>query len=338
MAEDMADDVTAVIVGADRRETLVAAVESVLRQTVRPAKIIVVGDEPYDGEAHESESYDAESLPRPEINVIKRDRAGISAARNKAIASADTPYVLMLDDADRLLPDFLAETLPLLRSDGTVIAVSGWLKCFGVLDCVVRPTGGTLPDFLPRNCCPATCLFRRESWRGCGGYDETLTAETLTGEAADWDFFLRLLENGQLKNDPLEDCECDPRIVVVSKPLVNHFTTSSDSGVVALKKRSHMLGQILERHRTAYVENMEHAVLALDSLAGERLRLWENAVQTHPELRQHSIPTREFLEHPTYGDGGMEAAGRINRARCSAPFYEAERTSAVPEFTKWPTS
>ncbi|KAB8289766.1 glycosyltransferase family 2 protein [Bifidobacterium avesanii] len=306
--EQHAADVTVVITGFNQGDMLADAVESALRQSIGPASVIVVDD----GSTDEDSIAVLDALGRrgdEGVRVIRQRNAGVSAARNAGIATADTTYISVLDGDDLLLPDFLNRTLAALRAAPSVVAASGWLKCFGILDCVVRPSGGTLADFLPRNCCPSACTFRRETWERCGGYDESMREGF-----EDWEFCLSLLETGGEGS----------RVEVVGEPLVNYRTAPVSSNVKSMERRTRLLGHIIERHRASYAAHVEQTVLALDALAGERLHLWEDAVQVHPELRQHSMLTRGFLDHPTYGDGGMAAAVRINRARCSAPQYPPE--------------
>ena len=70
-----------------------------------------------------------------------------------------------------------------------MVAASSWFHTFGVLDSIVRPTGGDVTAFLSRNCCPATHIFRREAWKRCGGYDKKIRSAF-----EDWDFFLNMFE------------------------------------------------------------------------------------------------------------------------------------------------
>lgn len=344
-------DVTVVITSLNQGAATAAAVRSALRQTVRPARIIVVDCGSADPESvaalDELASLEGEGSPDVSdasdahggVTLIRQPNAGVSAARNTGIAAACTPYVCVLDGDDLLLPGFLSAAVAALDADPSAVAASSWLKCYGVLDCVVRPGGGAIEEFLPRNAAPADCVFRRDLWERCGGYDESMR-EGLE----DWEFYLRLLEaaGGEAGKDAGSVDSCgqtegdDPRIgtspvdgphvVIVPEPLINYRTEPGDSGVKGMRRRTGLLGQIIERHRASYAAHMESALLALDGLASERLRLWEDAVQVHPELRQHSMLTRAFMEHPTFGDGGMDAAVRINRARCSAPYYPSEDT------------
>ena len=90
------------------------------------------------------------------IDLIGQANAGPSAARNRGIAAAETPFVVVLDGDDRLRPAFIERTLSMLSADKTMVAASGWLQTFGVLESVAQPTGGNAAAFVSHNCCPAT--------------------------------------------------------------------------------------------------------------------------------------------------------------------------------------
>nr|WP_240541914.1 glycosyltransferase family A protein [Bifidobacterium simiarum] len=310
--------------GRSHGSALVSAVESALRQTIRPEAVIVTDDGSADPETIGRETTDAiNELSRrgeTDIRIIRRTDANVAAALNAGIAAATTPYVLVLDGHDLLRPDFLASTLPLLRDDDTAVAASGWMSCFGLMDGELRPAGGALADFLAYDHCPGTCLIRWDDWLRCGGYDDGMeSSETnaSSGRFEGWEFHLRLLEHGGPH----------AHVAVAERPLIDHEVLPGESYASYARSRTAALKHIVERHRESYAENAGRVVADLDALAGERLHLWENAVQTHPELRQHSMLTRECLEHPGYGDGGVEAAARINRARCSVPYYAADMSS-----------
>lgn len=86
------------------------------------------------------------------IDLIGQANAGPSAARNRGIAAAETPFVVVLDGDDRLRPAFIERTLSMLSADKTMVAASGWLQTFGVLESVVQPTGGNAAAFVSHNC------------------------------------------------------------------------------------------------------------------------------------------------------------------------------------------
>lgn len=164
-------NVSVVITSYNQNEMIRETVDSVRRQTLRPDAIIVVDD----GSTDPASVHVLDELEQADdITVVRQGNAGPSAARNVGIRAARTDYVTVLDGDDRLLPTFLETTVGLLDGDASAVAASGWLRTFGVLDAVVKSTGGTIADFLSRNACPATFTFRRSVWEACGGYDESM--------------------------------------------------------------------------------------------------------------------------------------------------------------------
>ena len=171
-----ASDVTVVITSFNQGGMPLAAARSALWQTVRPTQVIVVDDGSTDPESvgtlDELALLEGEGSPDVSdasdahggVTLIRQPNAGVSAARNAGIAAACTPYICVLDGDDLLLPGFLSATVAALDADPSAVAASSWLKCYGVLDCVVRPGGGAIEEFLPRNAAPADCVFRRDLW------------------------------------------------------------------------------------------------------------------------------------------------------------------------------
>ena len=230
------------------------------------------------------------------VTIIRQSNAGPSAARNAGIRAATSEYVAVLDGDDRLLPKFLKRVVDAVESDSSVVAASGWLSTFGVLESVVRPSGGTIVDFLPRNCCPATCIIRRSVWERCGGYDESMRSGF-----EDWDCSLSLLESG---GD-------DARIVVVPEPLIQYRTAPASPNITSMSKRLDLMRYLISKHHASYSAYLAEVITGVEAISIGRLSMWERAVQTRPELMDEDPSTTEFMAHPTYGDGGMAAAVRI---------------------------
>ena len=86
------------------------AVVSALNQTVQPLEIIVVDDGSTDNGRRVVESIDS-----PLVRIISQSNAGVSAARNRGIASAFGEYIALLDGDDRWKPDFLENMLRLIE-------------------------------------------------------------------------------------------------------------------------------------------------------------------------------------------------------------------------------
>lgn len=291
------NEIEAVITSFNQKSMIYEAVYSLCRQTARPKRIIIVDDGTTDEMSiHILEEIEADSnLPVP-VLVVRQPNKGVSAARNTGIREAEAPFVLVLDGDDSLEPSFIEEVSKLLYGNTSMVAASSWLQTFGVLESVVRPHGGDAAAFLARNCCPATHIFRREAWRKCGGYDETMRSGF-----EDWDFFLSMLE-----------AVPGTYIGIVEKPLINYRTTPASSNIKSMDKRLQIMRYIVEKHINIYKEHIAEAILGIEATSISRLYGWESEMM-HAKLQEKSFSkiSNEFLESPSYGDGGMAAAVRI---------------------------
>ena len=84
--------ISVVIPTFNRRALIAEAIRSVYDQTCRPTELIIVDD---------GSSDDTTKVLRAEgLTVLQQDHAGISAARNRGIATATQPWIAFLDDDD----------------------------------------------------------------------------------------------------------------------------------------------------------------------------------------------------------------------------------------------
>lgn len=294
---NVAADVQAVITSFNQGNMIEEAIHSLEKQTTPPAEIIVIDDGSTDTvslKVLESLGHNKAS-PIPVI-VVRQENNVVSAARNAGIARTQTPLVLVLDGDDYLEPTYIEQVSTLLRSDAHMMAASSWMHTFGVLEAVVRPTGGPIKSFLPRNACPATHILRRSAWVCSGGYDETMRAGF-----EDWEFFLRLLET-----------EEDASIGIVEQPLLAYRTAPSSANVKSMNKRLELMRYILEKHRASYQKNMVETLLAMEAISMARLYGWEQEMNLSLEGKYPlSAEAQSFLDNPSYDDGGRAAAVRI---------------------------
>lgn len=98
-----------------RADKLIRAVQSVLNQTYTDWEMIIVNDSPDD------QSYQnfATSINNPRIHYhINDTNRGVNYTRNKALdsVSADSKWIIFLDDDDFLAPDALANFYELISS------------------------------------------------------------------------------------------------------------------------------------------------------------------------------------------------------------------------------
>ena len=295
-------NVSVVITSYNQNEMIREAVDSVRRQKLRPDAIIVVDD----GSTDPASVQVLDELEQADdITVVRQGNAGPSAARNVGIRAARTDCVTVLDGDDRLLPTFLATTVGLLDGDASAVATSGWLRTFGVLDAVVKPTGGTIADFLPRNACPATFTFRRTVWETCGGYDESMRSGF-----EDWDFCLSLLTAAATAADTTATGQ-EPRIAIAPEPLIEYRTAPATPNITSMTTRLETMRYLIDKHHAAYAAHLTDALLGIEATSIARLNLWERTVREHPALLENQPDSRAFMASPTYGDGGMAAAVRL---------------------------
>lgn len=101
-------------------------------------------------------------------------------------------------------------------------------------------------------------------------------------------------------------------IGIVESPLIDYRTAPASSNVTSMAKRLELMRFMIEKHMTSYQNYVMDAILGIEASSVARLYGWESemmhAIKAEQELSQESIA---FMEHPTYGDGGMAAAVRI---------------------------
>ncbi|OOM15969.1 glycosyltransferase family 2 protein [Clostridium saccharobutylicum] len=290
-------DVEAVITSFNQGSMILEAVRSLCNQTTLPARIIIVDDGSTDENSiNILNNIKLDSNISVPVTVLQQPNGGVSAARNTGIRRAQTPMVLVLDGDDRLEPSYIEQVSHILRDNPSMIAASSWMHTFGVLDATVCPCGGNIAAFLSRNCCPATHILRREVWKKCGGYDESMRCGF-----EDWDFFLSMLETMP-----------DTYIGIVERPLIDYRTAPASSNIKSMSKRLDLMHFIIEKHINSYREHVTEAILGIESTSISRLYGWESEILNTITIK-HTLSkvSDDFIEHPSYGDGGMAAAVRI---------------------------
>jgi GT2 family glycosyltransferase len=107
----------------NKRSVLDRALDSILVQTHRDWRVIVVDDGSTDGSLQvlRQRPYD------PRLRLLEQRNQGPGAARNRGLREATAPYVAFLDADDEWLPTFLEETLEALRGHPEcAVAASSW--------------------------------------------------------------------------------------------------------------------------------------------------------------------------------------------------------------------
>jgi glycosyltransferase involved in cell wall biosynthesis len=185
--------VSAVVPAARRDAHLVAAVESLLAQTLPDLEVIVVLDGAPPGPP----------LPDdPRLRVHRfAERRGTPAALNQGLAMARGDYVARLDADDLAAPERLAVQVAVLDARRDLIGLG---SCVTLIDQDDRrlgdldvPLTDTARRLLVRNVfVHSAMLLRREALEAVGGYDLRCT------RMQDYDLWLRLSRIGRLENSP----------------------------------------------------------------------------------------------------------------------------------------
>ncbi len=179
--------VSVIVPTFNRQVLLDRALRSVVAQTLQPQEIIVVDD----GSTDDTQAMLHTKYPH--INYYFVDNQGVSAARNKGISVASSPWIAFLDSDDEWLPEKLHKQYTALQQN------PGYLLCHTEEIWIrrgkrVNPMnkhqkyGGYIYDKCLPLCAisPSSVIVHRELFAQVGLFDETLPA------CEDYDMWLRI--------------------------------------------------------------------------------------------------------------------------------------------------
>ena len=192
-------EISVVIPAYNREKLVVAALESVLRQSCRPLETLVVDDASTDSTALVVEGF-ARAHPNSGVRLIRQSaNAGVSAARNRGILEARAEWIAFLD-SDDLWETWHLEKLAALSAHADVVfsrargfsdgddqaSLKTWTSRFSTAEEVTRE--------MIRAChvLPSASMVRRQTLMDVGMFDEDGAIQ----HAEDWDLWLRLIETG----------------------------------------------------------------------------------------------------------------------------------------------
>jgi len=193
-----------VIIPTYNRNSVFAAIASVLAQRGAEFELIVVDDGSTDDTWQELERCAARA--RDVMQIVRTPNRGVAAARNKGIAIAAAPLVAFLDSDDTWAPNKLARQAEFMsRNPQCVISQTDetWIRNGRRVNPGRRHrkrAGDIFVDSL-RTCLisPSAAILRTSCLCEIGGFDEDLIA------AEDYDLWLRILVNHEagLIEEPL---------------------------------------------------------------------------------------------------------------------------------------
>jgi glycosyltransferase involved in cell wall biosynthesis len=180
-----------------------AALNSVKNQTYNNIELIIVDDSSTDTSVLKIKNWITSNYPNAQFLALPSNQGNCSAF-NKALALAKGKYCIDLAADDILYPakilrqvhffELLDEITALIYSDANYVderARNLW-KAYtsngaaGKINKQLAVSGSCFTQILERHfICPPTTMFRTDSLKKLGGYDETLAYE-------DWDIYVRL--------------------------------------------------------------------------------------------------------------------------------------------------
>jgi glycosyltransferase involved in cell wall biosynthesis len=177
--------VAVIIPSYNRAELLCRAIDSVLAQTYAAAEIIVVDDG--------SNDQTGALIPRyyPQVRYLYQPNRGVSAARNRGIAHARSPWLALLDSDDVWLPQKLERQLSTLPQDYFISHTDEiWIRRGKRVNPMKKhaKAGG----WIYRHCLPicaispSAVVIHRSVFEQVGHFDENLPA------CEDYDLWLRI--------------------------------------------------------------------------------------------------------------------------------------------------
>ena len=195
----MKDTVGVLITSYNQEALLKQAIESVLNQSMRPDKIVIVDDASEDNSRSLIESF-RNTYPRIIDAIFFESNMGVSNTRREGFSRLDTRYVTYLDGDDLFSSKKLEKELELINKSGTEIVFSdnyyidqqnnvlgSWAGGAKV------PHGSVFRETFSRDY-PRRNLFRMEmveysAWAKIGFHDEALSLYE------DYDMRIRLTKN-----------------------------------------------------------------------------------------------------------------------------------------------
>lgn len=194
--------ITVGVATCGRPDGLARCLAALRAQTVAPAQVVVVDQQP-SAAAHAAASASALSA----LTYLEQPRLGLSASRNLALATCSSAVLAVTDDDCVPDPSWLAAIAAALRRRPAPAAVSGPILPLGPRppgsyavslresEIAVDHAGQVFPWAVGSgaNFAAAATLLRR-----CGGWDERLGVGSGGRAAEDSELLYRLLRDGQV--------------------------------------------------------------------------------------------------------------------------------------------
>lgn len=171
------------------------AVDSILNQTLKDFRLLVIDD----GSTDNSATY-LKMIKDPRVKVIHQENRGLGTTLNRAIELCETKYMARMDSDDVMAPSRLEEQLKYMEQHEDVVML-GTRLAFIVKDRIIKAFNVPLEHKNINSrlmtgkagVCHPSLMFRTQGIKATGGY-------RISGAGQDIDLCLRLCEIGRVAN------------------------------------------------------------------------------------------------------------------------------------------
>lgn len=164
---------------------------SVLNQSYDNWECLIVNDGSSDNTSDIAKSW---CLKDSRFIYLEKNNGGLSSARNYGIKNAKGNWILPLDADDYISINYLNLASVYFKNENIKLIYCK-AKKFGIDQGEWILPEFSLEQLAIQNIIFCTAFFRRKDWEMIGGYDENLKLG-----CEDWDFWISLLKNYDVKN------------------------------------------------------------------------------------------------------------------------------------------
>lgn len=173
----------------NRLPLLKRALDSVFAQTLSAKQVIVVDDGSTDGSAGWVQKH------YPQVEIVRQNNAGVSAARNAGFEKVSTDWIALLDSDDEWLPEKMQRQSDEIASSHLKVCHTEeiWIRNGVRVNAKKKHQkrrGDIFSDCL-QLCAmsPSAIVLHRSIWESYGGFDESFVV------CEDYDLWLRICAN-----------------------------------------------------------------------------------------------------------------------------------------------
>ncbi|MEN3322519.1 glycosyltransferase family A protein [Mariniflexile soesokkakense] len=231
-------NVTVVIPCYNDGKYIMEALHSVLNQTLKAEKVIIIDD----GSNAETRKI-LETIQYENVEVVFQDNRGVCRARNVGVSLAKTDYILNLDADDYFETTFIENAINVLNGNLNIGVVGCYykkLKGNKIGGEVIKPLGGSITNFLVKNNAMNCSMYRKKCWEQTSGYDENMV-----NGYEDWDFWISILKIGW-------------HMHIIEEPLFIYRVKTISRDRKALENHdTELRNYIFNKHKQIYLDNFE---------------------------------------------------------------------------------